>query len=385
MHLKNSFRLIFLALLITLFSSTTAFAYEIISGQDVYLSHPIEDDLYVFGANVTIDKEVFGDLYVVGGVVNIDATIYEDLVVLGGKVDINSEVKGDAKIGGLKSTLNGIIGDDYFVSSWYSDIGPQAKVHGTVLAGSTLLGVDGEIDEYLRGALGVLNFNGIVHKNIEVTVQDSIVVSSQSTVDGNLKYNALLETKIPDGVVKGDILFNKFTAKSETTDTTIKEIFLGLKLLSYFITLVFLLLFILFTPNLLEKSAKLVSENVFKSFGLGFLVLVIGFVGSLILMMTIIGIPIALLLLNILVLIIIFAKIFASYCVASFIIDSKKKIHLKIKRFFLTALIILFYYLTSFIPYLGVVIKFVMFVIGVGSIIMVKQYIYLTLKKKDLI
>jgi len=99
MHLKNSFRLIFLALLITLFSSTTAFAYEIISGQDVYLSHPIEDDLYVFGANVTIDKEVFGDLYVVGGVVNIDATIYEDLVVLGGKVDINSEVKGDAKIG----------------------------------------------------------------------------------------------------------------------------------------------------------------------------------------------------------------------------------------------------------------------------------------------
>ena len=370
------------ALLMSVFfvNSASAITFEV--KENVVITQNILDDAYVLAGNANIDADIFGDLYIAGGVVTINGNVQEDLVVSGGMVSVYGDVAGDLRVAGGTVSIYGNVGDDVLVAGGKVDIGKGSVVGGSLMAGAAILTVDGVITEEIRGGMGMFLLNGTVNGDVIVTIEDSINISEAAKIGGDFKYSALIETKIPENVVAGEVSFNKFERENILEQLT--YLFFIHKALSYLSALLILLLFVVFAPRILTKSAALTKGNLLKSFGVGLLALIAVFVGSLILMITVVGVPLGLMLLVSFVFILFLSKIFVSSWLGSYFLNAKKNPS-KVKLFFVSGFVLFVYYLIGMIPFVGWVINAVLFTIGVGILVLTELEYWKALRSKKLI
>ncbi len=376
-----------LFVLIFSFNTVQTFAFEINNGDNVEISAEVMDDLYILAGNASIDAPVLGDVYVLGGSVMVNADIKEDLVIVGGMVTVLGNVDGDLRLLGGKATVYGNVKEDVVALGMAFDLGPDAVVEGSILTGSGILTIDGNVMKDISGATGMFILNGNIGGNVSLTIDDSILLSEESSIGGDLNYSSFLESDFPQNVVKGSINFSKFTEdinmQIEDETETIANIFSTLKIIGFISSLVLILILVIFAPRLIEKSGKLCKEHLWKSFSLGLLTMILASIGSIVLMITVVGVPVAMIVLALLVIVFYMAKIFVAAWLASYIIDFKKRKNIRTRLFGAMTLMLLAYYLLSYVPYVGGLINIVLFLIGVGSIVLLKvEYVgYLKSKK----
>ncbi len=372
-------------LLLTLLSSTAVFAFELKSGDSVVIDQEVMDDLYLLSGSASIDAPILGDLHVMGGQVTINDNISEDLVVAGGRVVVMGNVEGDIRILGGQVAIYGSVGEDVLVLGGQIDIGQDSVISGSVLAGSGYLSIEGTVMEEVRGGTGMFILNGVVEGDVTMTVEDTINISDEARIGGDLNYTAILETEFPKSVIGGQVNYNQSTPRESVEDIDTTAAFFAFKIVSYVSALIIAFLFVVFAPRLVEKSAKLTSENIIKSFAVGVLTMILAFIGSLILMMTLVGIPIALIISAALVIIFYISKVFVAIWLAGYIVNFRKKKNLKVKMFFAIMLTLFMYYLLSAVPYLGWLINMILFLIGAGTIMLLKQEYLVFLKSKKML
>ncbi|MBD3361099.1 hypothetical protein GF366_04860 [Candidatus Peregrinibacteria bacterium] len=371
---------IFLSVIVlTFLTTTTAGALTIEAAENIVITESILDDAYIFGGNANIEADIFGDLYIAGGIVVINGNIEEDLVVAGGRVTVMGEVRGDLRVAGGEVSIYGNVGDDIVAAGGMVTIGNGSVVGGTLLAGSGILTINGTITEDVRGGMGMLLLNGIVGRDVIVTIEDTINISEKAEIKGDLNYSAIIEASIPEDVVKGEILFNKFEKKEILKDVTL--VFFIFKLISLLAAVLLALIFVLFMPMTVIRSGTLARQNILRSFGIGLLTIISTFIGSILLMVTVIGIPLALIVLALLLIAFYVSKIFVSAWLASYILDFKKKVS-KSKLFGGLLLALLIYYLVGIIPFIGWLLNIILFLIGIGIIVLIKKENYLFMKSK---
>ncbi len=375
--MKKFFGVLFLVLL----TMPAASAVNFKAAENLTFHENILDDSYIVTGNANIEGDTFGDLYIAGGSVVITGSVHEDLVVGGGRVTILGDVFGDVRVVGGQVAIYGKVGDDVVVAGGQIDIGKSSVVDGTVAVGAGVLTIDGEVMEDVRGGMGLLILNGRVNRDVIVTVEDNLKIDEKAKIVGDLKYSGLIETDVPDGVVGGKIQFNKFERESVLQHLT--YVFFVHKIFSYFSALVLALIFVLFLQNSLMRSV-IVKSNIAKAFGLGLLSLISIFIGSIILMMTVVGVPLALIVLSIFVILLFTAKIFVAALGASYFLDFKKKVS-KWKLFGVMSLVLLAYYIIGIIPFVGWVANLVLFMIGVGIALEIKMEAFKALRVKKLV
>jgi len=376
----KKFLLLFLSLFIL--TSGSAFAVTLEAGENIVVTTSILDDAYIVGGNANIEADVFGDLYIAGGVVTINAQIHEDLVVAGGRVTVLGDVLGDLRVIGGQVAVYGNVGDDVVAIGGQVDIGKGSVVGGSVLSGAGILTVDGEIEEDIRGGMGMLMINGVVGKDVIVTIEDTINISDNAKILGDLKYSALLEASIPDDVVSGEILFNQF--EEESVLESITYAFFIWKALSFLSALILAGILVLFAPKALIKAAKITNDNILKTFGVGLLTMIVAIIGAIVLMITVVGIPVGLIIFAMLLVAIYFAKVFVAVWLAGYVFNYKKKIP-RWKLFGGIALAMLAYYIVGVIPYVGWVVNLILFLIGIGAMVLLKMEYFTFMKKKGMI
>ncbi len=358
----------------------SAVGFEI--AENVVITQNILDDTYVVAGNAIIESEIFGDLYIVGGSVTINNNVHEDLVVIGGRVVVTGDVTGDVRVAGGQVAVYGNVGDDIIIAGGQVDIGKSSVVGGSLISGAGILTVEGEVKEDIRGGMGMLILNGIVGNDVIVTIEDTMSVSDTAVIGGHLKYSALLESTIPENVVKGEIAFNKF--ERETVLENLTYVFFISKILSLISALILALFLVLLIPKALTRSAKITKDNLLKAFGVGLLTMITAFIAALILLITIVGISAGLVILAMLAIFIYFAKVFVAVWLASYVFNFRRKIS-HIKLFGMVALALLAYYLVGLIPFVGWAINLILFMIGIGSIVLLKIEYYQFLKKKNMV
>lgn len=376
---------ILISLSVVLFSlmlALPASAAMIEVGENVFSNQNVLDDAYILAGNANVKGDIFGDLYIGGGSVVIDGNIHEDLVVGAGMVTVSGDVFGDLRVIGGKVTVYGNIGDDLIIASGQVDLGKNSVVSGSVLAGTGILTLDGVVKEDVRGGMGMLFLNGEVGRDVIVTVEDQFVIDEAAKIGGNLKYSALLESNVPVGVVKGKIAFNKFQRDSVLQNLT--YLFLVHKVFSLISALLIVLLLVIFMPKILIRSAEITKANIPKAFGVGLLAMIGGLIVPLILMFSVIGIPLGLITFAGLMILMYLAKIFAASWAASYLMNFKKKLS-KWKLFFVISLALFAYYLVSLVPYVGLLAEVVLFLIGAGSLVLLKLEYLKMMKVKKLI
>lgn len=349
--------------------------------ENLVLTDTLFDDAYFLLGNGNIESDVYGDLYIAGGTVTINGKISEDLVVAGGSITVLGDVGGDLRIIGGQTAVYGKVGDDLVVVGGKVDIGKEAILRGSLIATAGIVTLDGEVQEDIRGVLGMLLLNGKVNKNVTVTIEDTLNISEKAFIGGNLSYSALVEATIPEGVIKGAVSFNKFERDSVIQGLTYW--FFVQKLISFGGGLILLLLFVSLMPKGLTMMAEQTRQNVFKSFGIGLLTMIAGVVGSILLMITVIGIPLAMIILASLLIIFFLTQVFVAVWLGSYVVNYKKT--KRVKLFFVTSLSLLVYHLIGLIPFAGWALNLVLFLAGVGGMYMMKTEYWKFLRKKGML
>jgi cytoskeletal protein CcmA (bactofilin family) len=141
-----------------------------IAGCPASVTEPVAGDLVVAGCEVDIQGEIGGDLVVMGGNLRVRAPVKGDVFAAGGQVTIEAPVQGSLRVAGGKMTL-----------------GKEAKVSGSVAIGGGDVEVDGTILGSLQAGGGHVHINGTVNGDVDAGA-GVIDLGPGAHIDGKLTY-----------------------------------------------------------------------------------------------------------------------------------------------------------------------------------------------------
>lgn len=354
-------------------------AFKILEpGERMDSSTVIEDDLYVCEDTVIIKGIVLGDVLACGGLVEISGNVTGDVMAGAGSVIINGVVGDDVRVGAGTLIVNGVVGDDLVAGVGTMIIANKAEIGGDVVAGCGQMELKGNIGGNITGGAGVVTLSGNVGGDVELDVGELNVLPGAS-INGNLTYTGPNKAAIPSGVVGKDVLF---TERPERED----EWFGASSIIWWFIRYLFLLVIGLLVlavfPNRAAAIAQSIPENPLKNMAIGFLLAVAGFVGSILLFITVIGIPLGLILLFMTFFVLYTARLFFGLWLSRIIFsrlgrESKPWMDMVVGLFVLSIL-------TS-LPWIGFLIYLLVTFVAIGGLFIEEKRFYNELKGKDML
>jgi hypothetical protein len=145
-------------------------ADHFIAGCPVHIAHPIAGDLMAAGCNVDVLAEVGGSLVAMGANLRISAPVKQDVYAAGGNIYIDAPVQRSLRVAGGKVNL-----------------GPNAKIGGNVSVGGGEVDIDGAIAGYLQVGGGTVRINGPIGGDVEIGT-GNLELGPNTRIEGRLRY-----------------------------------------------------------------------------------------------------------------------------------------------------------------------------------------------------
>lgn len=387
--MKNRFSLVFLILILFSLLTSTVFAATFDSSDSIISDAVIEDDLYLAGNEIVVNDDVNGDLFVMGSNVTINGDVAGDVMATAATLNINGKVGDDIRAGGGNISINNNVEGDVLLTAANVSIAREAKIGGDALVAAGLLNFSGTIGKDLDAFLANLNFNGMISGNADIVVDRQFFVGEQALIKGNLSYYALQKTNFDDKVIRGELEFNGiggvvgFWQEFKAQFQTQRLIFTGL---SFLAILLITLVVIGISPKHALNTAAEIKDNFWKSFLVGLLGAVILLVGALVLMITVIGIPLALIIFALTLVGLYVAKIFVALWFSQLLFKKSKKAAIYRRTLGMTTLGLFTFYLVGMIPfYIGLVATLIFMFTGFGAILLSCKTYFKFLKKGKMV
>lgn len=141
---------------------------------------------FAAGNQVIISGTVNGDAYVAGGMVQVDGEINGDLIVAGGSVTINGQISDDVRAAGGNVECNGSVGKNLTAAGGSVRTGRESRIGGGVLAAGGSIAVGGEVGRDVLLASGKVTVSGSIEGDATVT-GEALSLLPGGRVGGNLK------------------------------------------------------------------------------------------------------------------------------------------------------------------------------------------------------
>ncbi|MFC1599474.1 hypothetical protein ACFL3T_00410 [Patescibacteria group bacterium] len=373
---------LFAICLLFVLTANVALAADFYGEEELYLKTVSEDDVYAGGGLVTVDETINGDLLIGGGSVTINANVNGDLFVVGGQITINGDVSDDVRAAGGTIILNGNVGDDVIATSGQLNISSNSLIGGSLIMGNGMANVLGSINEDIIGGGGKLILGGTVYRDVNVEIQDSITLTSDARINGNLIYSSLREAELTEDQVAGFIEYNK-TVVEDDYGNQIENMFsrfhLVIQLLKYLSLLLIGFILVFLVPKSLLDASKVSKTHPWRSLGLGFVIAICSIAAMIVLAITIIGVPLAGILLGLFLISWYVAKVFAAMFVGYLLLKPKK--NTKWTLFGMIALGGFILVIIGLVPIIGALLAFLITMLSFGSVWTYKKQLY---DKEDL-
>jgi hypothetical protein len=333
-------------------------------------SERVNGDFYVAGGNVTTAARIGGDLLVAGGNVLVNGPSAGDLLVVGGSVTILGDVADDARIAGGNITLSGRIGGDLVVGG--GQVHVAAPVGGDILAGTGVLRIEAPVTGDVTVGGGEVFINAPVGGNVRFA-GETLVLGAAATIAGNLSYTSPKEAQLAEGaVVRGETEFEQARDVRGIAEKGLLA-FITLAAVGKFVSilasaLIIGLTFSKYSVTLVESAAA----RPFFELGRGFVTLIMLPVFSVVLILTVIGIPLGLLGLAAFVAAVIFASITAPIILGSVVyryFAKRSYVEVSWKTILLGVAL---YTVLGLLPFLGALAKLALMLIAIGVMVKIK-------------
>lgn len=303
------------------------------STDDIEISDAVNGNIFVASkGTVTISGQVAGDLFVAADSVNIDgAQIYGNVFAIANNI-----------------TLNGLIYDLYGVCGHL-----EIPYNGTTYR---------DLKVVCKSAV----LDGVVGGNVNITVADSLELQDDCIIYKDLNYTSEKEFTLNTELVQGNINYSKSAAN---TNINIAP--------NYGIILVMLLVFVLIVwavitflaPNFNEKIQNAGKVRPIASLLYGLLGLIVVPIASVLLMLTVVGVPVALIAFGLYCLVISITCVLTSISLAN-ILAEKVAFFAKAKKVLAVLLVAVVLYLLTLVPYVGGLVYALSTIYGFGMFVL---------------
>lgn len=250
---------------------------------------------FAAGDQVMIEGTVNGDAYVAGGVVEIDGIINGDLLVGGGQVTVSGAVSDDIRVAGGVVRLNGKVGKNISAAGGTITIGKTAAVGGSVLSACGNFQVAGTIEGEAKVAAGDMTVTGTIMRNVDF-VGDNLSVLSGAKIGGNVQIRVREKehVEITEGTVIGKVDILTREEKPFQEIFGLHPIHFWFKILWACSLLLTGLVLVFAFPRQLTGIGTTIAGLPGKSFVWGVVGLILIPIVSVLLLVTIVGIPLGL-------------------------------------------------------------------------------------------
>ncbi len=265
----------------------------------------VKSDFFAGGESVNIYGTVEGDAFVGSGTVDVDGVVEGDLIAAGGTIKVDGEVKGNIRVAGGTVTLNGKVGKNVTVFGGTLTLTENSIVGGSVVGAGGDVILNGEIGRDVLFGGGSISLEGKIGGNVTAATE-SLKLTPDTMIEKDLVYYGASDATIADGAeVKGTIERKDTPKQIYTAEKDMQSARDALRAVGsgarFFGLLSFLLVALIiskFFPKFAENVAKKIDSKPWASAGWGFLLLVAVPVLVVFLFITIIGIPLAMILVS---------------------------------------------------------------------------------------
>ena len=371
--LKNKKSILFLGIfLIITFITTLTFAEDAnavpsnttvennTSAEDVY-----EGDLYLAGDNIVMDKVVNGNVYIMGNDITITGEIHGNLFTMANKVTFEE--------GYVESSAYICANEVYFKA-----VATDLYTCANTIEIPENYGVYRDLKCYANS----LTMLGLVGRNADCNIANITLNKDdiKGNIYGDLNYSSTSQANIPEEVVLGNVNYTQIVKTSNQKSFNISDFIVKVCKAIVF-TLVIYGLAILFTKDSIKKCKKITENKFLFAFGIGALALIAVPIVSIILMFTVIGLPLAIVLLAVYALLLAIASSVFSISIAN-IISEKAKIENNWLKALIVAGVSLLVCIIGIIPYVSIL-KFLIVILGFGIIIVNIFFKNINFKEKE--
>lgn len=326
----------------------------------------IDDDLIAAGNTLKIDGAVSGNLITACRYLTQNGTVSGSLFNGSQFADIFGKVNGSLTSFSQHLTLSGQVKRNVIAFGQNINLASVSSVEGeATLFGAEIL-VDGVVLKGLKASGERIVISGMIKGDVNLNGK-SITILPTAEILGNLSYKSPKEAKISAGAkIAGETKWTEFKGREPKRPTFKKFSWVSfLFLLASMLTGVVLLA--LFKNQV--TNIKLTIQNSFwKSLGSGFVLAIVSPIGVIILMVTLIGIPLAVITGFLYLILFYIAKIFTGLALGETVIALFKKDHIPMGWSLIAGLVLL--YLLVGLPYIGWLIYALAFMIGLGGIVL---------------
>ncbi|HYN21075.1 MAG TPA: amino acid adenylation domain-containing protein, partial [Thermoanaerobaculia bacterium] len=267
-----------IALVLALTSSPAA-AADIRQGMDkdivIGTTETIDDDLYAFGVNISINGTIRGDLIAVGQNISVDGNVTGDVVAAGNSITIRGQVGGSVRAAGQSLFVDGKITDDLVFGGNEFELTTNGRVGRDALVGAQTVTISGQIGRDLQAGSSNVRIDGGVGGDVLATV-DRLQLTDRATVGGDLKYTSRTEAQIANtSSVKGTIQRETPADEGGTAPLVTGPAALVLDWLKGLIGLLILgILVVFFFPGFSRRAGEALVRSPWVSLAVGALVLI---------------------------------------------------------------------------------------------------------------
>jgi hypothetical protein len=329
----------------------------------------VRGDLYMAGATVAVSGLVDGDLVVAGGRIIVNGSVAADLVATGGSVDILGNVGDDVRVAGGQVTIGSeIISGDLVVAGGNVHILSSANVRSDLVVAGGNVVVDGKIDGKVLVYGGMLTLNGAFEGAVETYSTDAIVLGPKAVIKGDFLYSAPTPVATSTAQVLGVTTFTQSKGKGSVDAAAVGFALLGtFFVVKFLVTLVTILILLFVFRRFIEATSDEVTTHFSRNAVIGFAGFVAIPIALFILLITLLGMPIAFL-----GALVYLFSISLSYFITPVIagallsqwIVKEAKVDWKWTILGILAITIL-----TFVPIIGWIIPFVLFIATLGALL----------------
>ncbi len=313
---------------------------------------------------VKIDGTVNGNVFVAGNELSIDGTVNGDVYAAGQNVSIKGKVTGSVHVAAARVDVSGEVGNSLIAAGSSITTASSAKVGRDLLAAGSLVNANAAIGGVIFAGGSEININNNVASDVTLAAE-RIVIGREAKIGGNLKYNDTARITIAnDKNIAGSI--TKFRTSEESKKNTLASLIGGIV---YGVTANFMigLVLLLLLPGTFVATSQYVQTRAAKSAltGLGFLILTP--IAALIVLVTIFGMPLALLIGLTYIQVLVLGGVFVALWVGRKITNTTgTKLRLNVWPLLLGLLIL---ETLKILPVFGGLIGFVVLILGSGALI----------------
>jgi cytoskeletal protein CcmA (bactofilin family) len=321
------------------------------------------------GAEVRIDRAIEGDLVAAAGRIHIDQPVGGDAVLGAGSLDVQAPVGEDLRAAGGIVTISQRVNGEVMIAAGRIALSRNAEVHGHTWLAAGSVSIDGRSLSSVRVYGRDVSILGEIYGPLQVSA-DHIEIRRSARIYGDITYSSRQEIAIEPGAqIDGKV--TRMPGKLDVDPNTAAG---GIRMLRPLLLIglfaASLLLYLLF-PGFTERSVQMLTQVPLKSLGLGTALFFSIPPVAVLLLITIIGIPIAIALAVFQAL-----AVLLGYLVTSFFIADKlayaahRRDAGKVWRLGLLAIALILLALVTSIPYAGPLILLISLAAGMGAIVL---------------